>query len=78
MDEYILIDITQLPVAGGPAGLVVYGVNTTTNQSVQIPFALFQVIAGQALAKAEQALDALLLKIEAEQFSETTYPEITV
>ena len=72
MDEdYILIKITDLPVAQGPDGLVVYGVNVLTNESVQIPYSLFQIVAYQALATAKAALEAV-------QISEIDYPELTI
>lgn len=79
-EDYILINVTDLPVASSPDDLVVYGVDESTNKSVKIPFSFFHDDVGEeALSKAEDALAALEnlpLKIEAVQFSDQDFPDI--
>jgi len=75
--------ILELTVATTANGYVIYGVDPVTGMDYQIPFALFQqlannaiTLAGQAKAAADTANTGLLSKIESTEYSATDYPEI--
>lgn len=85
MDDYLLIKITDLPVAVNLEGVVLYGVEVNGDRSVQVPVTILQALISAAMSvattarnKADAALDALPLKVEMLPVDETDFPELTI
>ncbi len=85
MDDYLLIKVTELPAAEGLTGVVLLGVETGSDRSVQVPVSILKALIDAAMLeattarnKADAALDALPIKVEMLTVDETDFPELTI